>query len=211
MDQQSALAPLIATRMCHDLASPVGAVANLADMLRDTVDDQAADDLAMLCKTAERSTALLKFFRLVLGSRAASEPGISAKTFIDLAQCQAIPRRIEVEIRTRAETLTAEQAQMMGLLLMVGVSLVGLRGQVIVTLPDRPGDLPTVQAMGEKAALSPEKREILMGGQVDHATPGLIEFMLLADLLGGTQIAVEEEPGRIQLAMLRQLGESPAA
>ena len=213
VERERQLAPLIATRMCHDLASPVGAVANLADMLRDTPPDQVADDLVMLCNTADRSTALLKFFRMVLGCRNASEPGVPTKSFTELAQCQAIAKRITVEIRADVDTLTAEQVQLMGLMLMVGVSLVGLRGQVVVSLSARPGELPLLTAAGEKVALSAEKRALLAGDQIETVSPSHVEFIMLSDLLSkiGCEMALDEQPGTISLALRRQIGESPAA
>ncbi|MEM8793395.1 MAG: histidine phosphotransferase family protein [Pseudomonadota bacterium] len=211
--KQDQLASLIATRMCHDLASPVGAVANLADMLRDSTDDQIADDIGMLCKTAERGAALLKFFRMVLGSRTASEPGVPTKTFAELAQCQAIAKRITVRIDAPVDTLSAEEAQLLGLLLMVGVSVVGLKGNVLVRLADPVGGGPSVIASGEKVGLSGDRRALLTGAPPERLSPGLIEFILLAGLLGPSRstIEIDEQPGTIALLVRGQIGESPAA
>ncbi|MEM9046308.1 MAG: hypothetical protein AAGC81_16605 [Pseudomonadota bacterium] len=203
MDTESDLSSLIATRMCHDLASPVGAVANLADMLRDTTPDQLADDVLMLCATAERSTTLLKFFRLVLGSRSDAEPGIPTKTFANLAQSQAISRRVSVEIRTTVPTLSPEIAKCMGLLCMAGVNLVGLRGNVVVSLAEQSGSWPILRVTGEKADISSEKRSILQGGKAEDPNPSLIEFIMLRDMLiaGQQSLSIEEKPGAILLTI----------
>lgn len=60
---------LLASRLCHDLLSPVGAFANGLELLADERDpDMRARCIDLLEQSARTSAAKLKFFRLAFGS-----------------------------------------------------------------------------------------------------------------------------------------------
>lgn len=62
-------ASLIASRLCHDLLSPVGAFANGLELLTDEQDPAMRDRcFELLEQSARTSAAKLKFFRLAFGS-----------------------------------------------------------------------------------------------------------------------------------------------
>lgn len=68
------LAELLCARLCHDLASPVGAVVAGAELLGDEEDGAGADAeaLALLGGSAATAAARLKFFRAAFGPAAAA-------------------------------------------------------------------------------------------------------------------------------------------
>ena len=62
-------ASLLASRLCHDLLSPVGAFANGLELLADEKDpEMRARCIELLEQSARTSTSKLKFFRLAFGS-----------------------------------------------------------------------------------------------------------------------------------------------
>jgi histidine phosphotransferase ChpT len=68
-DQRVEFASALASRLCHDLLSPVGAFANGLELLGDEQDeDMRKRCVELLEQSAKASAAKLKFFRLAFGS-----------------------------------------------------------------------------------------------------------------------------------------------
>lgn len=69
MISQTDLAAMLCSRLCHDLLSPVGALANGLELLADEQDPQMrARVIELLEQSAKISTDKLKFFRLAFGA-----------------------------------------------------------------------------------------------------------------------------------------------
>lgn len=69
---------LLASRMCHDLVSPVGAVNNGIELMREMGADVADDALDLIESSVGQASARLKLFRLAYGA-AGSEKQVSFK------------------------------------------------------------------------------------------------------------------------------------
>jgi histidine phosphotransferase ChpT len=68
-DSSLELLSLLVSRLCHDLASPVGAVANGAELLADERDPaMRAQAIDLIALSANEATKRLAFFRLAFGS-----------------------------------------------------------------------------------------------------------------------------------------------
>ncbi|PCI49998.1 MAG: histidine phosphotransferase [Alphaproteobacteria bacterium] len=64
-----AFSALLCSRLCHDLISPVGALANGLEILGDETDEMMrAEVVKLLVQSAEVTSAKLKFFRLSFGA-----------------------------------------------------------------------------------------------------------------------------------------------
>jgi histidine phosphotransferase ChpT len=69
MISQTDLAAMLCSRLCHDMLSPVGALANGLELLADEQDPQMrARVIELLEQSAKISTDKLKFFRLAFGA-----------------------------------------------------------------------------------------------------------------------------------------------
>jgi histidine phosphotransferase ChpT len=69
MSQSIDLAALLCSRLCHDMLSPVGALSNGIELLRDERDPEMRNRcLELLEQSARISTDKLKFFRLAYGA-----------------------------------------------------------------------------------------------------------------------------------------------
>ena len=69
MPQSVDLASLLCSRLCHDLLSPVGALSNGIELLRDERDPEMRQRcMELLEQSARISADKLKFFRLAFGA-----------------------------------------------------------------------------------------------------------------------------------------------
>ena len=66
---------LLASRICHDLISPIGAVGNGLELLEDADDEMSDDALKLSVNCVRRASALLEFFRMAYGT-AGSDSGL---------------------------------------------------------------------------------------------------------------------------------------
>jgi histidine phosphotransferase ChpT len=66
---------LLASRICHDLISPIGAVGNGLELLEDASPDMSGDALKLSANCVRKASALLEFFRMAYGT-AGSDVGL---------------------------------------------------------------------------------------------------------------------------------------
>ncbi|MEX2520960.1 MAG: histidine phosphotransferase family protein [Paracoccaceae bacterium] len=71
MNGDLALAGLVASRICHDLISPVGAIGNGLELMREP--GSGAEEMALLVDCSEAATSSLQFLRLAFGARDPNE------------------------------------------------------------------------------------------------------------------------------------------
>ena len=76
---------LLASRICHDLISPIGAIGNGLELLEDADDDMSDDALKLSVNCVRRASALLEFFRMAYGT-AGSDTGLRWETAKQLAE-----------------------------------------------------------------------------------------------------------------------------
>jgi len=64
----SSVLELMASRICHDLISPVGAVHNGVEFLEDAGPDDQADAISLIAHSAQQAGAKLQMFRMIYGA-----------------------------------------------------------------------------------------------------------------------------------------------
>ncbi len=69
---------LLTSRICHDLVSPVGAVSNGVEFIRDMGEDALQDSISLIEHSAHQASVRLQLFRLCYGA-GGSEKLVSAK------------------------------------------------------------------------------------------------------------------------------------
>ena len=82
---------LLASRICHDLISPIGAVGNGLELLEDAGPDMSGDALKLSANCVRKASALLEFFRMAYGT-AGSDAGLrwdAAKQLADGLRVEA--------------------------------------------------------------------------------------------------------------------------
>jgi histidine phosphotransferase ChpT len=156
------LAALLCSRVCHDIISPVGAIANGLELMDDPETDAAmkATALDMVRSSARTATAKLKFCRIAFGASG------SAGAHIDLSEAGETAREFvgdeKVKLDWQAPRENRPKAQVKLLLNMLLLALAGIPRGGLVTVTVNGQDL-RVRAQGERAKLPQAMADVLHG------------------------------------------------
>lgn len=159
------LAALISSRICHDVISPVGAIANGLEML-DEEQDEAMRELTMdlIRKSARQASAKLQFARIAFGAAG------SAGAEIDLRDAERVARdfvhgKHSLAWQGPPVTLPKNMVKLLLNLVALGVVALPRGGTVNVEITgEAPAVAFTVLAKGEPARLAEQVTDLLAGG-----------------------------------------------
>lgn len=160
------LAALISSRICHDVISPVGAIANGLEMLDEEQDQNMRDQaMSLIRKSAYQASAKLQFARLAFGAAG------SAGAEIDLRDAEKVARDFvqspKHNFAWQGPPVTLPKNKVKLLLNLVALGVVALpRGGTVSV--DITGEAPAVAfrilAKGDHAKLSEHVESLLKGG-----------------------------------------------
>ncbi len=169
------LAALIASRICHDVISPVGAINNGLEVL----DDESDDDMRKIAmelvkKSAKQASAKLQFCRLAFGAAG------SAGAEIDTGDAESVARgfiegdKISLTWEAPRQLLPKNRVKLLLNLVMIAANAIPRGGKVAFSLQVEPaGPTFTIEAVGLNARISQPVQDLLQGlaaGPVDsHA------------------------------------------
>ncbi len=160
-------AALISSRICHDVISPVGAIANGLEVLAEETDDEMREHAFDLIKqSSAQASAKLQFARLAFGAAG------SVDAQIDLRDAESVSRGIldpdKHQIDWSGPVATVAKNKVKLLLNMVTIGLAALpRGGKLTVAITGDGDAMAfdVRSEGEKVMLSGNVADLLNG---DH-------------------------------------------
>ena len=195
------LAGLICARLCHDLGSPVGAVVNGVDLLRE-IGGAEGEELDMLDRSARRAAALLRFHRTAFGAVRDPEARVSRADLVDRAREVLGGPRVEVVCAAPGgPPVSLAAARLAGLMLLAGRAALGMSGTLRLLLPAE-GDLPVaVMAEGPAAGLSDDQRRWLEGGGGPGPDAPEVEFALIPPAAAAIGARIESIVGDGQVAL----------
>lgn len=161
------LAALISSRICHDVISPVGAIANGLEMLAEEQDEaMRKQTMALIRRSASQASAKLQFARLAFGAAG------SAGAEIDLRDAERVARDFVQGVKHTLTwqgppaTLPKNKVKLLLNLVALGVVALPRGGAVGVEIK---GVAPTVsfvvRAQGEPARLSEHVTSLLAGAK----------------------------------------------
>ena len=160
------LAALLCSRVCHDVISPVGAIANGLEILADETDEEMrALAFDLVRRSAEQASAKLQFCRLAFGAAG------SAGSTLDLGEAGEIARmfvgneKIKLEWAMPQETRDKTEVKLVLNLMLMAISAIPRGG--LVTVGEEEGRV-VVRATGEKAKL-PEASAKVLAGEIGAA------------------------------------------
>lgn len=200
-DQRVEFASALASRLCHDLLSPVGAFANGLELLGDEQDaDMRARCVELLEQSARASAAKLKYFRLAFGSAG----GFGEK--VAVAEVQSAIRGIIGDRPTKLNWLIAEESLpkpavklLLNLALMMTDALV--RGGDLNIAYEQQGEglvEIVVHAEAERILLDKEIEKILSEGEtaaeLNSRTITAVMVHAMAAQHGGQVMLARESP-----------------
>ena len=159
------LAALISSRICHDVISPVGAIANGLEMLGEEQDESMREQtMDLIRKSARQASAKLQFARLAFGAAG------SAGAEIDLRDAERVARdfvqggKHTLSWQGPPVTLPKNKVKLLLNLLALGVVALPRGGMVNVEIKgEGPQVAFRVLAQGEPARLSEQVTALLAG------------------------------------------------
>ena len=191
------LAALVASRICHDLISPVGAMANAVEVLRnDTDEDMRKVALDLLESSSRQASAKLEFARLAFGAAGSAGTEISLNDAGTLARnLMADDNRISLNWQTPAETRPKNIVKLLLNLMLIAASCIPRGGTVTVSVE---GTRLVLNAQGRKAALPEQTASVLTGAilpdEIDaRKVQAYYTLRLLEETGYGLEIAQDEE------------------
>ncbi len=87
---------LVASRICHDLVSPVGAINNGVELMQEMGEDAGAEAIALVVSSAQQASIRLKCFRLAYGA-AGTDKNIGFREVKDAFTDWLTSGRVQVE------------------------------------------------------------------------------------------------------------------
>lgn len=200
------LAAVVSARICHDLVSPVGAVVNGVELIREIPGGEAADELTMVEQSATRAARLLTFYRMAFGRATGEGTGLSRSQLRDrLAPVLSGPRiRIDWS-GLDGPALAPDAARLVALLGLCARGMIGLGGVIALEL-DGDADLPLlVRARGDQAQASAQQTAWLAGAPAPLPEPRQVEFVLApgAAAAMGARLTLAVRPGEVTLTATR--------
>lgn len=129
------LASAISSRICHDLVSPVGAIVNGIDLVREIGATGLDDEIAMIGQSADRASGLLQFYRLAFGAAPEDAQPLGRAVLRDHAAVVINWQRISLGWdNTDGPALSRAEAKLLCLLLLCARAVTGMQGVIEVGL-----------------------------------------------------------------------------
>ena len=200
MTSSTDLAALLCSRLCHDMLSPVGALSNGIELLRDERDaEMRARCMELLEQSAKISADKLKFFRLAYG--AAGGFGDTVPTAEPRELIEALVGdngRIALGWAVSAETLPKTAVKVLLNLAAIGLDALPRGGELQVGAESRDGATEiAVRAAGAKIAFDPAVGQALDGSLPaddlsGRTAPAHLIHLLAQERGGGLQYALSD-------------------
>lgn len=159
------LAALLCSRVCHDVISPVGAIANGLEILEeenDTEMRQIAMDL--VSRSARQASAKLQFCRMAFGAAGSAGAHIDLGEAGDVARMFIGDEKVTLDWQAPRETRDKSEVKLLLNMMLIAVASIPRGGQITVTA-DAAG--LTARATGVGARIADNAADVLTG-----STPG---------------------------------------
>jgi histidine phosphotransferase ChpT len=190
------LAELLAARLCHELVSPIGAIANGLEILEDEP-DFAGDAGALIALSASEASRRLQFYRVAYGSVATVADALARRVTIDLF----VESKISVDWRIVA--VPDGWGKLACNLVLLAAEALPRGGRV--TLEAAGPDGITVTALGEGARLTDAVTALLDGRPgLDALSARTIQAAFTAALAARARAPIvvrQANPNELELAV----------
>lgn len=189
MSDTHALAAMIASRICHDLISPLGAISNGVELLQLTQPAEPPPELDLIAQSSRSATARTRFLRLAFGMAGEGQQ-VSRAELAQTLSDWASGGRVDLDwqadegcSRPRARRLC------LGILCLEAALPMGGRLEARAA-----GEGWLLHARGRRVRMAPDLWDMLTEPQASvDLSPGRVQFALLRhDLLQGPGLATGE-------------------
>lgn len=205
------LAALVSSRICHDVISPVGAIANGLELLAEESDEsmrsQAFD---LIRKSAVQASSKLQFARLAFGAAG------SAGAEIDLRDAEKVARGLVEGGKHRltwqgpVATLPKDKVKLLLNLVTIGIGALPRGGEVAVAISgERAASAFELRCTGESARLNERVVTLLQGTLVEGVDAHSIQpyytgrvakaaGMAIETVVDGGQVVLRATPAAVE-------------
>jgi len=193
------LAALIASRVCHDIISPVGAIVNGLEVLEEEKDEsmrEFAQDLVQ--KSARQASAKLQFARIAFGASGGAGAELD---MAEVGRCAAAfmeREKPKLDWQVKPGLLPKAEAKLLMNLLLIAVNCAARGGTITVTAErEGGGSVLRVVAEGDRTKLPAGVKEVIAEGAMPnpldaHAVQPLYTALLATEAKMGVTATQEE-------------------
>lgn len=197
---------LLASRVCHDLISPIGAVGNGLELLEDADPEMSGDALKLSANCVRKASALLEFFRMAYGT-AGSDAGLRWDAAKQLAEGLLEGGKIAlVWTPVPAGVALPSLGPKLALnLLLLATEMLPRGGEIVIAIQPTDGRLTLSAAASGREARIPEEIDVAMTAGAEPTPPLTARTVhgfftaRLAEALGG-RLESSAQSGAIRLA-----------
>jgi histidine phosphotransferase ChpT len=156
------LAALLCSRVCHDVISPVGAIANGLELIDDPEMDAETKETAleMVRSSARTAAAKLKFCRIAFGAAGSAGALIDMGEAGEIAKAFVGEEKVKLAWNAPRENRPKQQVKLVLNMMLMGMAGIPRGGLVTVTVE---GDVFTVRAEGDRAKVPEAIAQVLDG------------------------------------------------
>ncbi|MEL7114681.1 MAG: histidine phosphotransferase family protein [Pseudomonadota bacterium] len=126
------LAALLSSRICHDLVSPIGAIANGVELMQ-MAGGNGGPELDLISESVENANARIRFFRIAFGV-AAHDQRVPIKEIRDILADVTRGTRLQIDWQSDTDLLRSE-VKLIFLLLLCFETAMPWGGKIVVTQP----------------------------------------------------------------------------
>lgn len=194
------LSAYIASKVCHDLVSPVSSVVTAIDLLDDPNDPEMREQAEQLLRNGARDASdRLQFLRYAFGSMGLNEGAADIHEAKSVTERFAATHKPSVEWDIETDHLSYSHARLMMNLVLIGMESLPRGGVLTIRIRnDASGLVLACISKGVKAKAKPDTKVTLGGGEPEEGWTArniqpLFARMIVEGLGGRVSIAEGEE------------------
>lgn len=199
------LSATIASRICHDLVSPIGAIVNGVDLIREIGGADVSDELGMISQSADRASSLLQYYRIAFGAADPQATAIARSTLFDLSSRLIKTPRVMMEWPNMGgPEFSRAEAKLLFQMLLCAKMIVAMRGVIQINSGDAETcPLSVIIQTGEGAPINQDLTQHFDLSIAADVPARLVEFPLASlsahDL--GKRLDVEYQGSKLIMAI----------
>lgn len=198
------LTALVASRVCHDIISPVGALANGLEVLEEGQGEEMdAFAMDLIKKSAKAASAKLKFSRLAFGASGSAGSGIDSGEAEEVSQLYMEAEKSTLTWNGTRSIIPKNRVKLLLNLLLLALNAVPRGGALSLDIHGE-GDGATfsIRCAGEKARVPSELVELMNGTLEGDLSAHIVQpyYTLLLAAETGLQVSATTDGEDIILA-----------